>query len=337
MSASTIVNTSSTSQTKTGFFWAQGIGSNAGGYFADSVGISTTSMSAKLNVMKVVESGPSSLGYGIESYIRPTGLSNWYSNSTVEETAAIKGTFDSTTRTNYEGSGVMGVSHGSNLGYGVLGITYSDFQGRVAVMGDATKSVYSGGIGVKGTGSPGGQGVMGVADYGGEGVAGYAVAPGGGVHGWGVYGEVTSGNGWGVVGKGRGSGGDFYASGGGGTRYGSASSIRWKHDVKTMENILDKISQIRGVTFIWNEDHGGERDIGFIAEEIGKVFPEAVSYEANGIDVDAVDYTKFSAVAIQGINELNQKNKVLETEIELLRTKNKALEERITRLEALIK
>lgn len=37
------INASATSQTKTGFLWTQGIGSNAGGYFATSIGVGVSS------------------------------------------------------------------------------------------------------------------------------------------------------------------------------------------------------------------------------------------------------------------------------------------------------
>ena len=39
---------------------------------------------------------------------------------------------------------------------------------------------------------------------------------------------------------------------------------------------LDKINQIKVVEFDWDEEHGGEHDIGIIAEELEKIFPEAI-------------------------------------------------------------
>jgi len=42
---------------------------------------------------------------------------------------------------------------------------------------------------------------------------------------------------------------------------------------------LDKVLNIRGVYFDWDEEHGGQQDMGFIAEEIGEYIPEVVSYE----------------------------------------------------------
>jgi len=42
---------------------------------------------------------------------------------------------------------------------------------------------------------------------------------------------------------------------------------------------------------------GGEHDIGFIAEEIGEVAPEVVTYEENGIDATGVDYDRMVPLA----------------------------------------
>ena len=39
---------------------------------------------------------------------------------------------------------------------------------------------------------------------------------------------------------------------------------------------LDKIKKIKVVEFDWDEEHGGEHDIGIIAEELEKIIPEAI-------------------------------------------------------------
>jgi len=39
---------------------------------------------------------------------------------------------------------------------------------------------------------------------------------------------------------------------------------------------LDKIRKIKVVEFDWDDEHGGEHDVGIIAEELEKIFPEAV-------------------------------------------------------------
>jgi hypothetical protein len=64
---------------------------------------------------------------------------------------------------------------------------------------------------------------------------------------------------------------------------------------------LDKIVQLRGVTFDWTDS--GRQDIGLIAEEVGKVVPEVVTYEDNGVDVKSLDYAHLVALIIEAIKE----------------------------------
>ena len=104
---------------------------------------------------------------------------------------------------------------------------------------------------------------------------------------------------------------DFYANGPG-TNYGSASSIRWKKNITVIANPLEMVKALRGVYFDWNAEHGGIHDIGFIAEEVGKVLPEIVVYEENGVDASGLDYSKITPLLVEAI-------KAQQTEIELLK------------------
>ena len=65
------------------------------------------------------------------------------------------------------------------------------------------------------------------------------------------------------------------------------SSRRWKMNIKPIRNALSKIVRLRGVSFDWKDS--GRHDIGLIAEEVGKVLPEVVSYEENGVDAKSLD------------------------------------------------
>ncbi len=79
------------------------------------------------------------------------------------------------------------------------------------------------------------------------------------------------------------------------------SSRRWKTNIKTIEGALDKVQSLRGVTYDWKAD--GKHDIGLIAEEVGKVIPEVVAYEENGVDAKSVDYPRLVAVLIEAVKE----------------------------------
>jgi len=79
------------------------------------------------------------------------------------------------------------------------------------------------------------------------------------------------------------------------------SSRRWKTNIKTLTNALDKVQRLRGVTYDWKEN--GKPDVGLIAEEVGEVIPEVVTYEANGKDAASVDYARLVAVLIEAVKE----------------------------------
>ena len=79
------------------------------------------------------------------------------------------------------------------------------------------------------------------------------------------------------------------------------SSRRWKTGIKPIEGALDKVEQLRGVSFDWREN--GKHDIGLIAEEVGKVVPEVVAYEENGSDAKSVDYARLVPLLVESIKE----------------------------------
>ena len=126
--------------------------------------------------------------------------------------------------------------------------------------------------------------------------------------GKGVYGLALAETGlnYGVLGQSNSSGGyDFFASGAG-VNYGSSSSQRWKHNIEPIDDPLEKISQLNGVYFDWDDEHGGHHDIGMIAEEVGAVLPEIVQYEDNGIDAEGMDYSKLTPLLVEAVKHLRE-------------------------------
>jgi len=89
-----------------------------------------------------------------------------------------------------------------------------------------------------------------------------------------------------------------------------SSDARLKTNIEVIDNALEKISQINGVKFDWNETaremypDRTERDVGIIAQEIEKVLPEVVTHRDNGYM--AVRYEKIIALLIEGVKELKQ-------------------------------
>lgn len=79
------------------------------------------------------------------------------------------------------------------------------------------------------------------------------------------------------------------------------SSKRWKKNIRTLDSALQTVARLRGVSYDWKAD--GKHDIGLIAEEVGEVLPEIVTYEENGIDAKSVAYARLVAVLIEAVKQ----------------------------------
>ena len=116
------------------------------------------------------------------------------------------------------------------------------------------------------------------------------------------------------------------------------SSRRWKTNIQTIDNALETVQKLRGVTYDWKET--GKHDIGLVAEEVGAVIPEIVEYEENGVDAKSVDYPRLVAVLIEAVKDLKQENDALKSqktdrdvEITKLKSQNSAFEKRFAQIE----
>ena len=83
--------------------------------------------------------------------------------------------------------------------------------------------------------------------------------------------------------------------------FNATSSIRFKENLKPIENALDIIKKLEGVTFTWKST--GKRDTGLIAEEVEKVAPDFVLKDENNMPL-AIDYGRITSVLIEAIKEL---------------------------------
>jgi hypothetical protein len=99
------------------------------------------------------------------------------------------------------------------------------------------------------------------------------------------------------------------------------SSRRWKRNIEPIEGSLDKVMNLRGVSFNWKEN--GKEDIGLIAEEVAEVIPEVVAFEENGEDAQSVDYSRLVALLIEATKEQQTEIEELKAEIGDLKDKIK--------------
>jgi len=95
------------------------------------------------------------------------------------------------------------------------------------------------------------------------------------------------------------------------------SDIRLKTHIETLTNVLEKIDNLRGVRyeFIDQKKYATGSQIGVIAQELQKEFPELVVTKPDGYL--AVNYTQLTGVLIQAIKEQQQEIKSMKESLDL--------------------
>jgi hypothetical protein len=85
------------------------------------------------------------------------------------------------------------------------------------------------------------------------------------------------------------------------------SDVRYKKDIQTLTNALANVEKLRGVSYDWKQaefpqkNFEAKHQIGLIAQELEKVYPELVNTDAEGYK--SVDYSKLVAVLIEAVKE----------------------------------
>ena len=92
-----------------------------------------------------------------------------------------------------------------------------------------------------------------------------------------------------------------------------ASDEKLKENINLINNPIQKIKQIRGVTFDWKRD--GKKSAGVIAQDIEKILPEAVK-EVQGLKDDesykTVNYNSLISILVESVKELSARVEELE-------------------------
>lgn len=86
------------------------------------------------------------------------------------------------------------------------------------------------------------------------------------------------------------------------------SSRQFKENDVPITGALDKVTQLVPVDFDWKSDSpfkAGKHDVGLIAEDVEKIFPQLVARDEHGRP--AVNYAKLSVYLLAAIKELNAK------------------------------
>lgn len=104
-------------------------------------------------------------------------------------------------------------------------------------------------------------------------------------------------------------------------RFTTYSSVRYKENIETLSSPLEVVKQLRGVSFNWKNN--GPSDIGFIAEEAGKVIPEIVDWDASGHNAESMDYTRVVPYLLEAMKVQQKQIDSLKFEIILLKNDKK--------------
>ena len=103
------------------------------------------------------------------------------------------------------------------------------------------------------------------------------------------------------------------------TAYITTSDYRLKENVEPMIGALNKVLQLKPVTYNWKVD--GTPSQGFIAHELQEVYPEAVFGEKDAVNKDGsikaqgIDTSFLVATLVSAIQQLNDKVTALETQL----------------------
>ena len=96
------------------------------------------------------------------------------------------------------------------------------------------------------------------------------------------------------------------------TDYNSSSDKRLKKNIKTVENAVEKIQALRGVTFDWKE--GSSKGIGLIAQEVEKIIPDVVTSDENGYM--GIKYTNIIGILVEAIKDQQEQINTLRKQVE---------------------
>jgi hypothetical protein len=86
-----------------------------------------------------------------------------------------------------------------------------------------------------------------------------------------------------------------------GTTFNTASDIRLKDNIKTIENGKEKLLKLNPVTHTWKEDESGVTVHGFIAQEVQDIIPEAIAGDED--TMMSMDYGRITPVIVAALQD----------------------------------
>jgi len=94
------------------------------------------------------------------------------------------------------------------------------------------------------------------------------------------------------------------------------SDKRLKEDIKPLQDSAERIMNLKGISFKWKES--GEESLGFIAQDVEKVFPKAVDTDEE-TGLKSINYGVLIAPLVETIKEQQQDIEKLQKEVQELK------------------
>lgn len=117
----------------------------------------------------------------------------------------------------------------------------------------------------------------------------------------------------------------------------TSSDMRWKRDIVTLDNALDKVLSLRGVSYEFRQDEFPEirfpegSQIGLIAQEAEAIVPEIVKTNDDGYK--AIAYQNLNALLVEAMKEQNAHIESQQAEISVLRQELDAMRNAVEMLQ----
>jgi hypothetical protein len=106
-----------------------------------------------------------------------------------------------------------------------------------------------------------------------------------------------------------------------GTLTTNTSDERLKTNIQPLTGSLDKVNQLRGVTYNWITESTGSVRVGFVAQEVASIVPELTFTNPNSPEnYMGVHYDNVTALLVEAVKELSAENATLKSEIQAIKT-----------------
>lgn len=100
-----------------------------------------------------------------------------------------------------------------------------------------------------------------------------------------------------------------------GTTYSTTSDRRLKDNIQPIADATDKLMAMNPVSHTWIADPEADSVVGFIAQEMQEIVPEAVSGEPDGEEMMSMDYGRITPVLVAALQEATNEIKALKERV----------------------